>query len=142
MLESGDLSFLGFKVSASIGLDVSSGNLASPPTPTFQLPSPSLSVSDLLEDAGSCGPTYDAAVRTARDPGRGDAICATALAATMLPFKPRFYGHLRPLAYEGTLLCRSGSSLQTTSTPTSGELCRFRFVASGRRAARARRSSR
>lgn len=130
MLEEGDFSFLGFKLSASIGLDLMPAegpDHTQPPSTTFSLTGgQSLNVSALVSAVGSSGATYDAAVRTAIDPGCASSLLAAALASTLTPFAPRFYGYLQSPIYDGQLIA-FGSSLIFASGAAVKQC--FRFVA-------------
>jgi hypothetical protein len=134
LVESGDLSFLGFELSAGVGLSLepSSGTPGTPPPPpkpSFSVSGQSISVSALLEKVGDGGAVFDAAVRTAQNPGQAASICAAAAAASMSPFSPRFYGYLRLPAYGNKLLVQAGQSLQPAAAPTPGAIACLRLVA-------------
>lgn len=132
LLESGDLSFLGFELSAGVGLSLTpqtgNGN-NTPPKTSYSFGGQSVNVATLLEKVGDGGPSYDAAVRTAKNPGLASSITTAASAASMNPFAPRFYGYLRTPAYGNKLLLQANQSLQPADAPAAGLVSCLRLVA-------------
>lgn len=133
LIDADDFDFLGFSLSASIGLDLApnTADHTKPPGTTFSLTGQSVNVAALVGSVGSAGSVYDAAVTAVRDPGKFDQVVSTALAATMQPFAPRFYGSLSCLQYPGQrLLIGAYNALWVGDAyALPGSTYTFRFVA-------------
>lgn len=90
------LSFLGFRISLGLSMKTSqqeSRFKLSVPQPNGEALQLGKEVFSTLSDEA---PSWDAALRAKQDPSSEDRIVATALAATVSPFAPRFYGLMRP----------------------------------------------
>lgn len=133
LIDADDFDFLGFALSASIGLELAPNpaDNKKPPATSFSLTGQPLNVAALVGSVGSAGSVYDAAVAAVRDPGTRDQVVNTALAATLQPFVPRFYGFLSCLQYPGKRMYVGPYNALWIgdSTALPGSTYTFRFVA-------------
>src|SRR5262249_41715640 len=122
------LSFIGFSV--TVGLSLQSYRGANK-TDKFGNPKPTrpwgilnsmpngqvveTGIDVLQHEMGRQAPHYDAALRVAGNHISEDTMLATALAASMSPFKPRYYGRIRTL--DGKPLY--AQAMWTPSNPTT-----------------------
>jgi hypothetical protein len=127
LIKASNLSFLGFRMTTGIGISIGSG---SDKTPQATLNGNSIDVTALLNLTGNNGPVYDAAARTAQNPGIGPHVLAAAVAATMGPFKPRFYGFVKTLETPAKTWCNSRNLIvEAVQQPMAGRMSTFRIVA-------------
>lgn len=131
LIDADDFDFLGFSLSASIGLDLApnTADNKKPPATSFSLTGQPLNVAALVGSVGSAGSVYDAAVAAVRDPGARDQIINTALAATLQTFVPRFYGSLSCLQYPGQRLLVGAYNALWIGDGLTSTTYTFRFVA-------------
>lgn len=127
MIDADDLGLLGFRMTSGLGISYPSSGGGGPQA---TLNGDAINAGNLLGSVGDSGPVHDAAVRAELNPGSAPHVLAAALAPTMGPFTPRFYGFLRPLADPTKILCNTHDLIVgSADSPAGRKMPYFRVIA-------------